>query len=115
VSTPHQLSPSLTIESAPGHTVGHAVLRLDSEGTRAWFVGDVVHHPVQVFRPELHLPGCDDLAQAINTRRTVFGRIRDEGALMVPAHFGEPHHGRIAHSESDDEEFVFLPGGADAD
>ena len=115
VSAPHQLSPSLRIESAPGHTVGHAALCLDSQGTRAWFVGDVVHHPVQVFRPELHLPGCDDLAQAIATRRTVFGSIRDEDALMFPAHFAEPHHGRVAHAETADEEFVFLPGGADAD
>jgi glyoxylase-like metal-dependent hydrolase (beta-lactamase superfamily II) len=112
VSAPHQLSPSLRIESAPGHTVGHAVLRLESDGAIAWFVGDVVHHPVQVFRPRLHLPGCDDLAQAIATRRSVFGRIRDEGALMFPAHFAEPHHGRIGDAATEDAEFLFLAGGA---
>jgi glyoxylase-like metal-dependent hydrolase (beta-lactamase superfamily II) len=114
VSTPHELSSSLTIESAPGHTVGHAALHLLSDGASAWFVGDVVHHPVQVFRPELHLPGCDDLAQAVATRRAVFGRIRDEQALMFPAHFAAPHHGRVIGAETTDDEFVFLPGGADA-
>jgi hypothetical protein len=65
-----------------------------------------------VFRPELHLPGCDDLPQAIATRRTVLGRIRDEDALMFPAHFGDPHHGRVVPAGADDAEFVFLPGGA---
>jgi glyoxylase-like metal-dependent hydrolase (beta-lactamase superfamily II) len=115
VSAPHQLSPSLRIESTPGHTAGHAALLLDADGARAWFVGDVVHHPVQVFRPELHLPGCDDLPQAIATRRTVFGRVRDEGSLMFPAHFADPHHGRVAHADGDGDEFAFLPGGADVD
>jgi glyoxylase-like metal-dependent hydrolase (beta-lactamase superfamily II) len=114
VSTPHQLSSSLTVDPTPGHTVGHAALHLRSAGVSAWFVGDVVHHPVQVFRPELHLPGCDDLAQAVATRRTMFGRIRDDRALMFPAHFAEPHHGRVERADTDDVEFVFLPGGAPA-
>jgi glyoxylase-like metal-dependent hydrolase (beta-lactamase superfamily II) len=113
VSAPHPISPSLSVELAPGHTVGHAMLRLVSDGARADFVGDVVHHPVQVFRPELHLPGCDDLAQAVATRRVVFRRASDVGALVFPAHFAAPHHGRIAvGTEADGEEFLFFAGGA---
>jgi glyoxylase-like metal-dependent hydrolase (beta-lactamase superfamily II) len=113
VSTPHEVSPSLTIEAAPGHTVGHAMLHLVSDGASAYFVGDVLHHPVQVFRPELHLPGCDDLVQAVATRRAVFRRASDDGALVFPAHFPEPHHGRIARGDhGDGEEFVFSAGGA---
>ena len=109
VSVPYEISPSLTIEPAPGHTVGHAMLRLVSGGACAFFVGDVVHHPVQVFRPDLHLPGCDDLVQAIATRRAVLRRASDERALVFPAHFPAPHHGRI--EVGDDDEFVFLVGG----
>ena len=72
-----------------------------------------MHHPVQVFRPELHLPGCDDLVQAIATRRSVFRRASDDGALVFPAHFPEPHHGRITRgAHGDAEEFVFSAGGA---
>jgi glyoxylase-like metal-dependent hydrolase (beta-lactamase superfamily II) len=110
VSLPHAISPSLTIEAAPGHTVGHAMLQLTSGDQRAYFVGDVVHHPVQIFRPDLHLPGCDDLQQAIATRRTVFSRVCDEGALMFPAHFPAPHHGRVELDDRD--EFAFVPGHA---
>jgi glyoxylase-like metal-dependent hydrolase (beta-lactamase superfamily II) len=108
VSIPHAISDSLTIEFAPGHTTGHSMLRLDSDGSRAYFTGDVFHHPAQITRCELHLPGCDDLALAIETRRALVHRIHDEGAFVFPAHFSDPHYGVIA---ADDTEFVFVPAG----
>jgi glyoxylase-like metal-dependent hydrolase (beta-lactamase superfamily II) len=106
IPLPHSMSPSMSIETAPGHTVGHAMLRLASQGDRAYFTGDVFHHPVQVTRPELHLPGCDDLDQAIATRRSLSSRIHDERALMFPAHFAAPHYGRV---DRDGDELVFAP------
>jgi glyoxylase-like metal-dependent hydrolase (beta-lactamase superfamily II) len=110
VSVPYAISPSLTVESAPGHTVGHAMLRLASDGGRAYFTGDAFHHPAQLTRPELHLPGCDDLETAIATRRALVQRVVDEGALVFPAHFPSPHHGRLA---VDGDEVRFIPGGAE--
>jgi len=107
VTAPHEVSTSLSIETAPGHTIGHAMLRLDSDGSRAYFTGDVFHHPVQIVRPESHLPGCDDLAQAIETRRTLIHRLFVERALVFPAHFSDPHFGSVA---IDGDEFVFVPG-----
>jgi glyoxylase-like metal-dependent hydrolase (beta-lactamase superfamily II) len=111
VSLPHEISPSLTIEPAPGHTTGHAMLRLVSDGARAYFTGDAFHHPVQLTRPELHLPGCDDLPTAIATRRALVQRVLEEGALVFPAHFAAPHHGRLG---IDRDEVCFVPGGAEA-
>jgi glyoxylase-like metal-dependent hydrolase (beta-lactamase superfamily II) len=108
MSIPHQVSPGLTIEPAPGHTVGHAMLHLASQGVRAYFTGDAFHHPLQLTRPELHLPGCDDLETAIATRKALISRVLDEGAFVFPAHFPEPHYGRLA---TDGDEVCFLPGG----
>jgi len=107
VTPPHTVSPSLSIEIAPGHTLGHAMLRLESDDARAYFTGDVFHHPVQITIPEAHLPGCDDLAQAIATRRTLVHRLYNERALVFPAHFSEPHFGSVA---MDGDEFAFVPG-----
>jgi glyoxylase-like metal-dependent hydrolase (beta-lactamase superfamily II) len=107
ISAPHTISPSLSVEPAIGHTAGHAMLLLVSGGRRAYFTGDAFHHPAQVTRPELHLPGCDDLEAAIATRRALFRRGHEEGALLFPAHFSAPHYG---HLESDGDEFVFVPG-----
>lgn len=109
VSTPYVISPSLTIEPAPGHTMGHAMIRLESDGVIAYFSGDAFHHPVQLTRPELHLPGCDDLTAAIGTRRCLVRRALDEGAFLFPAHFPAPHYGRLT---TDDGEVCFVPGGA---
>ncbi|MBL7499664.1 MBL fold metallo-hydrolase [Frankia sp. CNm7] len=109
VAPPYQISSSLTIEPAAGHTTGHAMLRLVSEGVRAYFTGDAFHHPVQFARPELHLPGCDDLAVATETRRSLVKRLQEESAFVLPAHFPSPHYGRLG---LDDSEVCFLPGGA---
>lgn len=109
ISAPHVISPSLTIEPAPGHTVGHALVRLHSDDVIAYFSGDAYHHPIQLARPELHLPGCDDLDAAIATRRELVRRALDEEAFLFPAHFPAPHYGRIA---VDGDEVSFTPGGA---
>jgi glyoxylase-like metal-dependent hydrolase (beta-lactamase superfamily II) len=109
ISIPHQVSASLTIETAPGHTVGHSMLRLRSDGVRAYFTGDAFHHPIQLTRPDMHLPGCDDLETAITTRKTLVHRILDEGGFLFPAHFPAPHYGYMA---VDGDEVCFVAGGA---
>jgi len=109
VTAPHAISQSLSIEFAPGHTTGHSMLRLESNGARAYFTGDVFHHPAQITRCELHLPGCDDLPLAIATRQALVRRIYEEHALLLPAHFSDPHYGSLG---VDGDEVVFLPSGA---
>jgi glyoxylase-like metal-dependent hydrolase (beta-lactamase superfamily II) len=112
ITPPYRVSPGLTIEPAPGHTEGHALLRLESEGGRAYFTGDAFHHPAQVTRPELRLPGCDDPVLAAASRRAITARVHAEGACMFPAHFAAPHYGRV---ERDGEEYVFVPAAMSPD
>jgi glyoxylase-like metal-dependent hydrolase (beta-lactamase superfamily II) len=106
ITPPFVVSESLTVETAPGHTAGHALLRLKSQDERAYFTGDAFHHPVQVERPDLCLPGCDDPAQAVATRRALLSRVERERAFLFPAHFAAPHYGRI---ERQDAGFSFVP------
>ncbi|MFF5534924.1 MBL fold metallo-hydrolase [Streptomyces cinerochromogenes] len=84
----HRIDGRLVLEAAPGHTPGSAVLRVESGGERAVFVGDLLHSPVQILRPECSSCFCLDAAQAARTRRRVLERAADERALVVPAHFG---------------------------
>jgi len=109
ITPPHRISPGLSIEAAPGHTEGHALLRLESEGERAYFTGDAFHHPAQVTRPDLHLPGCDDPALAAASRRALVARLHGERAYLFPAHFAAPHYGLIGR---DGDEYVFVPAPA---
>ncbi|MFE2271354.1 MBL fold metallo-hydrolase [Streptomyces lavendulae] len=86
----HRLDEHLTLEAAPGHTPGSSVLRLDSGGERAVFVGDLLHSPVQILDPSHNSCFCMDPAQAAATRRRILARAADERELVVPAHFGGP-------------------------
>ncbi|OHV57192.1 hypothetical protein BCD48_43330 [Pseudofrankia sp. BMG5.36] len=100
VPTPYQVSPSLTLELAPGHTVGHALLRLVSDGVHAYFSGDAFHHPIQLTRPELHLPGCDDLAAAVETRHALV--LNFAASRRSPRHGTTSLLGGLVDGESDD-------------
>ncbi|MGH9204762.1 MAG: MBL fold metallo-hydrolase, partial [Vicinamibacterales bacterium] len=95
VNDRHRISPSVEIEPAYGHTLGHSILHLASQAKEAYFTGDVFHHPLQMLHPELHLPGCDDLEQAIETRRRVAALCAERDALVIPAHFPKPHAGYL--------------------
>ncbi|GEB58342.1 MBL fold metallo-hydrolase [Streptomyces gardneri] len=84
----HRVDGNLTLESAPGHTPGSAVLRLASGGDRAVFVGDLVHSPVQLLEPSCGSCFCLDAGRAAVSRRRILERAADERELVVPAHFG---------------------------
>lgn len=95
VSERHRLSPGVSIEPAHGHTAGHSLLRVVSREAEACFTGDAFHHPLQLVEPKLHLPGCDDLDAAIETRRRLAARCAEREVLLIPAHFPAPHAGRV--------------------
>lgn len=83
-----RIDAQLTLEAAPGHTPGSSVLRLDSGGERAVFVGDILHSPVQFRAPECSSCFCEDPAAAAVTRRRILERAADTKQLVIPAHFG---------------------------
>jgi glyoxylase-like metal-dependent hydrolase (beta-lactamase superfamily II) len=66
-----------------------------SQGDSALFVGDILHHPAQVYHPEWNSPFCEDQSQARVTRRNVLADAADRGALLLPAHFGGVHCCRV--------------------
>lgn len=91
VSDGFDVAPGITLHAAPGHTPGHLFLRVESEGEVALFVGDIMHHPMQVHRPDWNSVYCEDPDEAARTRRRVLEIAADEGARVVPAHFGGVH------------------------
>ncbi|MEW2482334.1 MBL fold metallo-hydrolase [Mycobacterium sp. NPDC049093] len=79
---------NLTLEPAPGHTPGSAVVRLQSGGDRAVFVGDMMHTALQIAEPDVNSCYCEDPEQARASRRRVLGHAADTNTLVIPAHFG---------------------------
>jgi glyoxylase-like metal-dependent hydrolase (beta-lactamase superfamily II) len=86
----HPIDDALTLLPAAGHTPGSSVLRLTTEGVRALFVGDLVHSPAQVIRPEWRSSFDLDAAAARDSRRAVVAEAARTGAILFPAHFPGP-------------------------
>ena len=90
-----EITPGLVLHARPGHTPGSTVMRVSSDGMEAMFVGDVVHHPAQIYAPEWNSAFCEDADQARATRRQVLGEAADREALLIPAHFAGAHVARV--------------------
>ncbi|MDA9411047.1 MBL fold metallo-hydrolase [Bradyrhizobium sp. CCBAU 45384] len=112
VSTTDQLGDNLLIEPAPGHSPGHVILRLLSGEDEGLFIGDVMHNPIQVYRPDWSSRFCMNPEQAMQSRLRVLGHCAEHNSLMFPAHFGIPHAGRIRSRANG---FSFVPEEAQQD
>jgi len=85
------VAPGMVLHTTPGHTPGHMLLEVTDGPDTAMFTGDILHHPMQIFRPDWNSVYCEDRVQAAATRRSVVERAADTGARIVPAHFGGCH------------------------
>jgi glyoxylase-like metal-dependent hydrolase (beta-lactamase superfamily II) len=90
-----EIADCLRVVPAFGHSPGQLNYWIESQGQRAVFCGDVLHHPIQIAQPEWNtvvdiLP--DD---ARRTRGEFLAKAADSDALVMPGHFGKPHAGYI--------------------
>lgn len=85
-----QISESLRLRPAAGHTPGSSVLWLDA-GKPAVFVGDLTHCPIQIPRPDDPCGYDVNADAAAVTRKRVFTEAARAGAAVIPAHY--PGHG----------------------
>lgn len=82
-----EIAPGLTVEALPGHTAGQIGLCLACGGGRqAFFCGDAIHSPVQVYEPGWASAFCHDRDAAVATRLGLLERSAETDALLIPAH-----------------------------
>lgn len=91
-----EIADGVRLDPNPGHTPGCQTLTLSDHGERAMFVGDVLHHPLQILNPSWNSIFCEDAGQARAARLHVLSRAVNEDAILVPAHFAGDHAVRIA-------------------
>lgn len=95
VDMDHQIDDGVWFEPAPGHTEGNIVINLRSGDATGVLSGDVMHHPLQLVRPEWSSRACEDHALSAVTRQAFIERYADTDTLIAPAHFASPSMGRI--------------------
>lgn len=90
------LGGALEVIGAPGHTAGHAMLRLRSGDASLLHLMDVVHHHALMFAdPSWGIAFDHEPAQAIATRRQVLARLAGERERAYGFHLPWPGLGRV--------------------
>jgi glyoxylase-like metal-dependent hydrolase (beta-lactamase superfamily II) len=83
--------------SAPGHTVGHTVYMITSEGKSICVVGDIApHHVLAVQRPYLEFAFDTDAKQAVGTRLRFFDMLAAQRIPALTYHFPWPGIGYLS-------------------
>ncbi len=89
--------PGVQAMSAPGHTVGHTVYVITSQGKAICNAGDIAHHHVLATeRPRLEFTYDTDGKQAVASRLRVFDMLAAQRLAFVAYHFPWPGMGYLA-------------------
>jgi glyoxylase-like metal-dependent hydrolase (beta-lactamase superfamily II) len=90
-----QVDDTVHLEVQAGHTPGHSVGWVESNGEWALLSGDSMHSAVQVYRPDWNSAFCGDGDAAAAVRRGLLEACVEHDALLLPAHFSAPHAFRV--------------------
>jgi glyoxylase-like metal-dependent hydrolase (beta-lactamase superfamily II) len=90
VQPDHVVDEYLRFEPWPGHTPGHAAVRLTTSAGQAIFSGDLMHRTVQVAEPRWNSRFCHDGPRARKSREAFVEQHADSGVLVLAAHFPRP-------------------------
>lgn len=88
------VSEQIRLVPAPGHTPGNVCVEIVSEGRRAVFAGDMIHHPLQLAFPQYSTDYCVDDAGATVARQALLAGLGPDD-LLFPAHFPNCLPGRV--------------------
>lgn len=90
-----EVLPEVWLLPAPGHTLGHMVVVLQSEDERLLHLADAIHYPVQLQEPTWS-PNFDAATGiSVPNREALLELAADEGPLVMVYHFGFPGVGRV--------------------
>jgi glyoxylase-like metal-dependent hydrolase (beta-lactamase superfamily II) len=95
-----ELDKGVSLEPCHGHTPGHVVVNVVSGGRKGVFIGDALHHPIQLLFPELSSSADGDMNASRATRRALIEKHAGTGSIVMPHHFATPSSGSIERSGS---------------
>ena len=85
--------------STPGHSIDHASISFTSHGQEAIFGGDVMHHPFELYDPDLVSMFCEFPDAARASRLLLVNHVLETGALYFSSHFPASSAGRITQAD----------------
>jgi glyoxylase-like metal-dependent hydrolase (beta-lactamase superfamily II) len=99
--------PGIQAMAAPGHTVGHTIFMITSDGKSLAAIGDLTHHQVLLLeKPRIEFAFDTDPKQSANTRVRVLDTLAANKIPLIAYHFPWPGVGHVAKQG---EGFRFYP------
>jgi glyoxylase-like metal-dependent hydrolase (beta-lactamase superfamily II) len=94
-----ELAPGITAIEAPGHTMGHTMLRVSSDGSELMIVTDIVHNAaLQFANPDWSIAFDTDPAMAAASRKKALDMVSADRLQIAGAHLPFPGIGHVARS-----------------
>lgn len=91
----HEVAPGVRVHRTGGHTPGHSVVRLASDGQALTFAGDAVF-AVGFDQPNWHNGFEHDPEEAARVRIQLLNELAGTGELLVATHLPFPSIGRVS-------------------
>ena len=101
----YEVAPGVVVRLTGGHTPGHSVVDLTSDGERLTFAGDAMF-PVGFDHPDWHNGFEHDPEKSVEVRLGLFRELAANGGLLVATHLPFPSVGRVA---VDGDTFRYVP------
>jgi glyoxylase-like metal-dependent hydrolase (beta-lactamase superfamily II) len=96
-----ELMSGISTVAAPGHTMGHTLVRVASNGSQLLIWGDVVHNwALQFPEPDRALAFDTDQQMAIATRKKVFDMVVADRLMIAGAHLPFPGLGHVGKAST---------------
>ena len=100
VDTEHNITDEVKMLTASGHTPGHMVVDITSQGERAMVVGDLLHSRVQVERPDWTAGVDTDKEDSRRNRERILDQAEAEDIVIAAGHFHpDDHIGKVVRLE----------------
>jgi glyoxylase-like metal-dependent hydrolase (beta-lactamase superfamily II) len=102
-----ELVPGIKSYPAYGHTEGHTVYVVESEGQKLFLIGDLIHvGAVQFEHPEVTITFDTNQKLAAEQREKIFTEAAKEGALVGASHLQFPG---LGHLHKDKKAYEWIP------
>lgn len=102
------ITPEIKAIAAPGHTPGHTVLNIESDGEKIIVIGDLVHVlKVQTADPNMAVIFDVNSREAVDSRKKIFKDVSKNKTRVAGMHIPFPGVGTIV--EETGGEYIFSP------
>jgi glyoxylase-like metal-dependent hydrolase (beta-lactamase superfamily II) len=99
--------PGITALAAPGHTVGHTIFMISSDGKQFAYTADLTHHPILLMeKPRMEFSYDTDPKQAASSRVKMLDMLAANRIPVLSYHYPWPGIGHITKTA---EGFHYVP------